>query len=220
MPDIFVGDTGKKSSAEKPQSQNNLSEKKQESWENVGKKHPMHLFSSFAKNPGDITFKNQSPGEVILFFARRHFVTNFPWLLIGSVLIFLPFFIGPISPIINIPLSFVPIGFTLFFVLFYYLIVASYIYVNFITWYFNIGLVTDVRIIDVDFSNLVYKNVAITKITLIQDVSYTQTGVLRTLFHYGDVEVQTAGTNPNFIFEAVPQPENIVHIIQEMIGKK
>jgi hypothetical protein len=91
--------------------------------------------------------------------------------------------------------------------------------VSFITWYFNVSLVTSIRVMDVVFSNLVYKNVSATKIDLVQDVNYSQIGVFRTFFDYGDVMVQTAGTLDNFVFEAVPQPENVVHIIEDLIGK-
>ena len=103
---------------------------------------------------------------------------------------------------------------------FYYLIVATYWFINFISWYFNISLVTDKRVIDIDFSNLVYKDVAATKINLVQDVSFAQIGAIRTFFDYGDVLVQTAGTLDNFTFESAPQPENIVHIVEDLIGKR
>jgi hypothetical protein len=97
--------------------------------------------------------------------------------------------------------------------------VATYWYINFISWYFNISLVTDKRVIDINFSNLVYKDVAATKMNLVQDVSFAQIGAIRTFFDYGDVLVQTAGTLDNFTFESAPQPENIVHIVEDLIGK-
>lgn len=80
-------------------------------------------------------------------------------------------------------------------------------------------LVTNQRIVDIDFENLVYKNVAETKLTLVQDVSYTQTGAIRTVFDYGDVLIQTAGTIDNFDLHAVPIPERIVNIVEDLIGK-
>lgn len=179
----------------------------------------VHMFSSFCKNPGDITFKNQEKGEKVILFVRKHFLTNFPWVFLGILLIILPFIVAPFGYIFNSWGFIFPSKFIFFFALFYYLFIASYMFVGFITWYFNMSLVTDRRVLDLDFSDVVYKNLASTNLSLVQDVSYTQTGVLRTFFHYGDVVVQTAGEKTHFDFEAVPQPENVVHIIGGLIGK-
>ena len=182
-------------------------------------KRSVHLLSSFCENPGDITFKNQAKNEEVLLFVRKHFITNFLWIFAGIFLLILPLVIGPIVSITSLSLPIFPVRFILFFTLFYYLLITSYLFVRFITWYFNISLVTNERIIDIDFSDVIYKNLASTTLGLVQDVSYTQSGVFRTFFHYGDVLVQTAGENTQFDFDAVPQPENVVHIIGGLIGK-
>ena len=52
---------------------------------------------------------------------------------------------------------------------------------------FNVYIVTDERIIDIDFYNLIYKEVSDANIDKIQDVTYKMGGVVRTLFNYGDV---------------------------------
>lgn len=179
----------------------------------------VHILASYCENPGDIKFKNQEKNEKVILFVRKHFVTNFPWIAIGLVLTFLPFILASFGFLFRDILSFIPGRFFLFFSLFYYLFVISYMFVGFITWYFNISLVTDRRVLDLDFSDVLYKNLASTKIELVQDVSYDQTGVLRTFFHFGDVLVQTAGETTHFDFTAVPQPENVVHIIGGLIGK-
>lgn len=182
-------------------------------------KKSVHIFSSYCENPGDISFKNQDKNEDVLLFVRKHFITNFVWITVGIFLLVLPLFIGPITFIFNLSIPFFSTIQILFFTLFYYLFVLSYLFIRFITWYYNVSLVTTKRIIDIDFSDVIYKNLASTTLDLVQDVSYTQTGVFRTFFHYGDVLVQTAGENTHFDFNAVPQPENVVHIIGGLIGK-
>lgn len=179
----------------------------------------VHIFSSFCKNPSDIFFKNQEPNEKVLLFLRKHMITNIKWIVLSIFLLILPLFALPAAAIFNIPLFFFPLTYLTFFLFFYYLMVASYIYVNFITWYFNISFVTDIRVVDIDFSNLIYKNIAATKLSLVQDVSFSQIGVIPTFFDYGHVFVQTAGNMENFEFESSPQPENVVHIIHDLIGK-
>lgn len=179
-----------------------------------------HLFTSFSKNPMGVSFQNQEPDEQILFFVRKDFITNFLWILIGAVLIAAPVFVAPFSLLLGINILFFPLRFFFFFIIFYYIFTATYIYINFITWYFNLSLATDIRVVEVTFESLIYKNVSATKLDLVQDVSYSQIGIVRTFFDYGDVLIQTAGTIDNFIFDAVPEPENVVHIIEDLIGKE
>jgi hypothetical protein len=183
-------------------------------------KKSVHLFAAFCENPGDITFKNKHDNETVLLFVRKHFITNFIWVSVSIILLILPLIFGPLAALFNFYLPFLTAKYVLFFTLFYYLFVLSYAFVRFITWYFNVSLVTNERVVDIDFSDVIYKNLASTTLDLVQDVSYTQAGVFRTFFHYGDVEVQTAGEEPHFDFDAVPQPDNVAHIIGGLIGKK
>jgi hypothetical protein len=84
-------------------------------------------------------------------------------------------------------------------------------------WYFNVYIVTNERIIDVDFFYLLYNKVSSTRIDRLQDVSYKLGGVVRAVFDFGDVFVQTAGSEPNFDFLSVPHPETVVRKIVELM---
>lgn len=181
--------------------------------------HP-HIVYSFLENP-EISFEEQEEGEKALLVLRRHFITNLHWIFISTLLFIIPLifvpFLSNFSPFDFLQL---PVRYVIIFTIFYYLIVFTYVFVNFISWYFNVAIITDKKVIDVDFSNLVYKNVAATKHSLLQDASYSQIGVLRSLFDYGDVMVQTAGSLDNFEFPAVPKPGRVVEIVEEQIGRK
>ena len=50
----------------------------------------------------------------------------------------------------------------------------------------------------------------------IQDVTYKMGGVIRTLFNYGDVMIQTASEVPNFDFLAVPYPDKVAKVLQDL----
>jgi hypothetical protein len=214
MPDIFIAEPRETAAA--PNEPTPLISK-----EETGlPQNPVHLFSAFKKDPDGVDFKDKEGEEKIILFIRRSFITNVRWIFFGSLLLILPLFLPLISKFLPNPLPFLPGKFYFFLSAFYYLVVASYWYINFISWYYNISLVTDKRVIDINFSNLVYKDVAATKINLVQDVSFSQIGAIRTFFDYGDVLVQTAGTLDNFTFESAPQPENIVHIVEDLIGKR
>lgn len=183
-------------------------------------KNVVHLFSSFCKNPDGISFQSQEEGEKILLFLRKDFITNAKWILLAVFLTVIPIFIFFTKQFFVNVFSFISPLEYLFILLFYYLVLATYAYVNFITWYYNVALITDRRVIDVDFSSLVYKDVATTKLSMVQDVSYAQVGVARTFFDYGNILIQTAGSLDNFVFESSPKPEEAVHIVERLIGRR
>jgi len=219
MPDIFVANTKNQEPAQiKQEAVNNKPD--DAIIDTAGNNGSVHLFTSFCKDPDDITFENQDEGEKVLLFTRKDLITNLPWLLAGLFLAIIPIIIMPALPFLHISLASLPQNFPLILTIFYYLLVTAFLFVNFITWYFNLDIVTEKRILDIEFQGIVYKNVAATKLTLVQDVSYSQVGVIRTVFDYGDVLVQTAGTIDNFTFEAIPRPEDAVHIVEDLIGKR
>lgn len=181
--------------------------------------HP-HMIYSFWENPTEIVFEDLEEDEKMLLLLRRHFNTNLHWIFVSALLFLLPLLFIPFQKELA-AFSFLelPVRFIVLFIIFYYLVVFTYLFANFITWYFNVSLITNKRVIDVNFADLVYKNVSATKLSLLQDASYVQVGVFRSLFDYGDVLLQTAGTLDNFSFPSVPKPEKVVRIIEELIGK-
>lgn len=212
MPDVF---TSSNPVPKKPKTQSSVSDTNS---------HHIHHLASFCQNPTGVYLADQDADEEILLFLRRHFITNVPWIATTLVLLFIPlfisFFLTSTAFGTFFSLSFLPSQFFLVFLFFYYLIVVTYAFVQFITWFFNVSLVTNKRVIDIDFSDIVYHNVAATKIRLIEDVNYSQTGFIRSFFDYGDVIVQTAGEEVNFDFLAVPHPARVVNIIESLIGEE
>ncbi|MCL5432803.1 MAG: hypothetical protein M1524_01680 [Patescibacteria group bacterium] len=212
MPDIFT-----------PKNQTTTTNSNTEEHKSVNprfKHHHPGFFTSFQREPDGVNFRDQDENEKILLFLRAHFAKNLSWILITLVLLAVPVLILFLSPVVRIIPAFIPENFIIFFVVFYYVLVFNYTFVKFITWHYNISLVTNERIVDIDFYELVYHNVAMTKLELVEDVSYTQVGFFATLFNYGDVIVQTAGEIVHFDFLAVINPSRVVGIINELIGKK
>lgn len=205
MPDIFTGDKITKND---------------ELVESKSSNH-IHMFSAFCENPLGISFAEQASNEKILLFLRRHIITNLFWMLIALVLLFTPilFFIfrSELQLLGTIEL---PLRFVIIFIIFYYLAVFAYAFINFLSWFYNVFIVTQKRIVDIDYSNIVIHNVAFTKLSHVQDVNYDQVGFIHSLFNYGNVFVQTAGNEVNFEALSVPQPRRAAHIIADLIGKE
>lgn len=166
-----------------------------------------------------ILFSNQKEDEKIILFLRAHFITNFPWMIISGILIILPIIILIISNFVNISLPFVTADLIIVLILFYYLITLAFALINFMKWFYNILIITNLGIVDIDYSGLLYHDVTFTKLNLIEDVNYIKTGFLRSLFNFGDVFIQTAGGKENLEGIGIPNPSNAAHVIADSIGK-
>ena len=218
MPDIFISNdikkdkpTPKKQSAKKKSVSKTKKEKKHRRPRYKLEKKAQGRLSAFNYLPKRVDFETRDKEEQVILLLREHPLTNFSWIFIVVLMIIAPIVLS-IFPL----LTFLPQEFQLIAVLGWYLITTAFLLENFLTWFFNVNIITDERIIDIDFFNLIYKQVSDTNIDKIQDVTYTMGGVARTLFNYGDVFVQTAAEVPNFDFLAVPNPDKVAKILQDL----
>lgn len=216
MPDIFVS---KKKSREKKVEEDKViqhKEHKPDSRKDL-ESGTVGFFTSFVENPSGVSFEEQDKDEKIVMFLRSHFIINLKSII---VLIFLgllpPVFFVTNSLFPTIPL---PFQFGLILSAFYYLSLIVIFYVIVVIWFFNVNLVTNKRIIDIDFSDLFYNNVAVTTVDMIEDLDYSQGGFFRSYFNYGDVFAQTAAEKVNFDFLAIPKPKRVVAVINDLMEK-
>lgn len=219
MPDIFVSDKKKEIEKIKRPVRSDTASKKSPVIEEDSSK-PMFSLASFAVDPIGVSFANQGENEQIHLFLRRHFITNIPWIVLSILLFFLPPFVFPLlEGVLPLPPSIKP-TYTLILVLFYYIVVfGGVVLASFINWYFNVYIVTNERIVDVDFIHILYREVSSTRLNLIQDVTVKTGGVIRAVFNYGDILIQTAGTEVNFDFHAVPRPQEVARGIDKLMRK-
>lgn len=173
----------------------------------------MGLFAAFAKQPKGVAFVNQEPDEAILLFLRKHFITNIPW-------IATTFFLALIPPLLFLFLSFFPFvlpqGLTIVLVCFYYLVIITYAFSNFTSWFYNIGIITQKRIIDLDSLNILAHNTTTANFDEIVDVKFDQHGFLQSTFDYGNIHLQTEAIKTNFEFDATPKPSEVTDIISDL----
>jgi hypothetical protein len=189
---------------------------------NMTHPHHMNILSAFSLNPQDVSFQNQKDNESIILFLRPHIITNIPWIISTALLLVLPLIIAFILPALKLEFLSSPIinHFATVYILLYYLIVFSYMFVSFLTWFYNIFIVTPGRIVDIDYCDIVVHNVSETKLNQIEDVRYDQSGFIPTLFNYGNLFAQTAGTRDNFEAISIPKPKEATNIIASLIGGK
>ena len=183
----------------------------------MGTKEHKQAFWSFIQNPNRVHFVSQTKNEQIVLFLRQHPITQLPWILSSLILISIPFFLFPL--IANMFPFTIPGNYLIVLYSFWYLVVFAYILVNFILWYYNVNIVTNDRVIDIDFAYLLVQNMSSTRIVQIEDVTIRTIGVFSALFDYGNVIIHTAGPESNIEFLRVPKPEVISRIIIQLMGE-
>ena len=176
------------------------------------------IFSSFKVRPRGIRFQEQEENEEVLLIFRKHIITNIPWLLFSLVLIIAPLALFSFFNLSELLQNFqVPPRSTMIIILGYYLLIFCYMFVNYITWYYNADLITNRKIVDINFQDIVYHNVSMTQLKLVENVNYVQAGFVPSFFGYGDVFIETAGKALTFRFYAVPHPGRVVSLVESLM---
>lgn len=179
------------------------------------------ILAEFLPNPQHTSFENQEVGEKIILLLRAHIITLVPAILLILTLLLTPILVLAISSQLGFNLDqFFPGSLFSLTVVSWYLFTAGYTFLRFLLWFFNVYLVTNERLVDFDFFGFLLKAVSETRLTKIQDVTSRIYGVIRTIFNFGDVFVQTAGTEREFEFHAIPRPDLVARIISEEIRKE
>jgi len=184
----------------------------------------METLAAFIKNPKRAFFESQENNEKILYLLRRHSITNLGWMLCAFLMFVSPLVLMALSISFGLDISsIVPLKYQAVFTLIWYLVTAVFALESFLNWYFNVYIVTDKRIVDIDFWGLLYKTVSEATYENIEDVTYSTGGVLQTLFNFGSIVIQTAAEQREFEFDGVPNPaevyDKITDLVQEQ-GKK
>lgn len=178
----------------------------------VKEKRTKNPFASFIALPTKINFETQQVDEQIILLLRQHWVMNIPWIILAIIMTMAPIILKAI-PL----LFFLPSNFQFLTIIMWYLITMAFIFEKFLTWFFNIYIITDERIIDVDFISLTYREISDAQIEKIQDITYKTGGILKAFFDFGDVYIQTAGTVPRIEFLAVPKPDKVAKILNQLL---
>lgn len=152
--------------------------------------------------------RNLKEGELLLREVRRT-----PWSLIGSALLTLAVLLGPfffLFPLLRLGSW----GVGLFFLaLFTGLVLLVRLL---ILYFFNVLIITNLRLIDVDQRGFFTQVVSETTYDKIQDVSYAIKGLGQTLLQYGNVMIQTAGNQANLEIRSVRYPERVHELVMKV----
>ncbi len=168
--------------------------------------------AAFLPKPKRLSIDIQSENEQIVLMLRQHLITQVKW--IATVVIMM---LAPILFYKAHIFSFLPATYRFGSFIGWYLLTAGFALESYLKWFYRVFLVTDERIIDVDFTSMIYKDVSTTKIDKIEDITSKTSGFFSSMFDYGTVVIQTAATKQELEFEDVPQPAKVTALLNEMI---
>lgn len=175
------------------------------------------LVCSFIANPTKTWFDGEDQNEKVLYVIRRSILTNWLWISLTILFLFVPFFVGATFPVNNFFRQLFTPAFLSIVTLFWYVFVFGFFFQNFFNWFFNVYIITDSRIVDVDFIGLLYKNISETPLQNIQDVTSNISGSFELIFNIGDVRIQTAGERTEFEFHDVSNPARVRDILSDIV---
>lgn len=159
---------------------------------------------------------NEHSDEPVLIFTHRHWASFLSQIVTAVVLTMLPllFLVIYYNSETLTTLSnqmIVIIGMSA-----YFLIITMYIFVEWITYYSNILIVTERTLIDVNQKTLFIRQISHLHLRQIEDISSEIKGFLPTIFNYGSVIIQTAGAQEYNMIVDIPNPQEIASQILEL----
>lgn len=169
-------------------------------------------------NNPHLSFEGEEAGEKVLFMVRPHVITNLGWVLVTIFLLVVPWIVLIILAMFSIDML-VPINTFLLIVATWSLVVLGGAFLWLLHWFFNIYILTNRRVVDIDFAGLFRRTMSQAPLRNIEDVTFTKNGLFPNFFDYGDLHIQTAGALPNFEFYAIPDPEGSLKEILDLVAK-
>ena len=174
------------------------------------------IFSVFRESTN--SFDGEEDGEKVILLLRRHPFFIIVKMFFYIILFLAPFFLGflfyPVLISNNLLILF-------FFVvsLWYSFVWASAFY-SLTMYTLDVWIVTNKRIIDSTQHGFFNRTVSELHIARIQDTSVQTKGVIQTFLHFGDLQVQTAGTEEKFKFLQIPNPERAKDEIMKLVSNQ
>lgn len=172
--------------------------------------------ASFLFQPKNVVFETQGRSERVILLLRRHPVTQISWIIFSLLLAAIPLVGVPLVLEADVLPDFLTGNSLIFLIFFWYLVLFGFVFMQFLLWFYNVNIVTNERIVDIDFPFLLYKESTATRINQIEDITHRRGGFARTTFNFGDVFVQTAGAQPNIEFLDIPRPSDVVRTIVDI----
>ncbi len=153
------------------------------------------------------SFEGKKSYETVIVLLYRHWFILISKLLAYVILLFVPLivwvFAGSYIQKFGLEVLFNFLSITYIFIWWLSLFYALTMY------YLDTWIVTDHRILDNEQHGFFSRSVSELHLSRIQDISVKITGPIQTFLDFGNLEIQTAGTEPKFFFKSIAHPNKV-----------
>jgi hypothetical protein len=156
-------------------------------------------------------------GEQLLALARRHWLFLYPKLVAGAIVALVPvgalwWAMARLDWADNALPRLIALVATVVWLVYWAirLYLLKYRYDN------DVWVVTNQRVVDSVKNNWFHLQMSTADLVDIEDMTVIRTGVLGTVFDFGDINCQTAGTVPKFSFRGVPRPREVQALVDRL----
>lgn len=179
------------------------------------------LFPSFLDKPSNVSFSDQEEDEKIELLLRQHGIVNIPWIFMGIIGFLTPVILVSQNRFFEFIQSWqVPNDILTAVFILWYMSILAYI-INHIThWYFNIYIVTNKHLVDINFHNMLNRDFVEVRLDDVQSTKSQVQGIIGSLFHFGDLIIETAAERQQIHFASVPKPDAVKERIQDLQEKE
>lgn len=99
----------------------------------------------------------------------------------------------------------------------WYLFTLLLLFTNFVDFFLDIWIVTNERILDIEQKGLFARVINEARLYRVQNVRIKIEGIAPTLFHFGDLIIETAGETGRLVFDNIPDPNTVARRIMELV---
>lgn len=157
------------------------------------------------------------PGEHIIREVRRH---PFPFIMEVSFLalfILVPPILFWADHALNIELVWT-VTWAEFVFVYSVILLCAWIsfFIMWTNYYFDVLVVTDQRLIDIEQKRFFARDMATLRLDKIEDIKIEITGLLPTLLNFGTLHIQTAAEAREFVLKNIPHPQQTKDVIWDL----
>jgi uncharacterized membrane protein YdbT with pleckstrin-like domain len=155
------------------------------------------------------------PGEEIQRVIHRHPFDFLPTLAVTVILVLFAAGLAFVSARFPAFTPFPPL-LDLTIVLLVAVLAGLIFWIGYYAFRHNVLVFTNMHLVQVEQVGVLSRRSSQINFTRVQDVTGVTTGLLQTLFNYGDVTIQSAGEQEKFVFHNAPDPRDIADDVLEI----
>ncbi|HNR53251.1 MAG TPA: PH domain-containing protein [Candidatus Dojkabacteria bacterium] len=170
---------------------------------------------SFMSFPKELNFHGKEKGEQVVLIIRSHWIVTVPYFFLAILVFILPFILASLMPTF-----FSSIALLISLVIISLLVSLGIVVSTFVKWFYTVHIITDQKVVDLDFTSIMNHSMAEAQLERIEDVTHKQLGAIGSIFDVGSVYIQTAGAQNEIEFTNVPRPRDVQDILFDLLELK